>query len=127
MSDFSFSSIRSDAHTLILGLGLTGAAAARWCARHGAPLRILDTREAPGGLDALRQELGEAEVDYRLGARHFDDDVLQGVGSIVLSPGLSPRDEPVAGLLALAIAMGTIAGHAFKVARANPIHALRYE
>ena len=26
-----------------------------------------------------------------------------------------------------AIALGTIAGHAFKVARANPIHALRYE
>ena len=30
-------------------------------------------------------------------------------------------------LLALAIAIGTIAGHAIKVARANPIHALRYE
>ena len=30
-------------------------------------------------------------------------------------------------LLALVIAVGTIAGHAFKVARANPIHALRYE
>jgi putative ABC transport system permease protein len=33
----------------------------------------------------------------------------------------------LAGLLALVIALGTIAGHAFKVARANPIHALRYE
>jgi putative ABC transport system permease protein len=33
----------------------------------------------------------------------------------------------LAGLLALAIAIGTISGHAFKVARANPIHALRYE
>ncbi|HYD14547.1 MAG TPA: ABC transporter permease [Allosphingosinicella sp.] len=33
----------------------------------------------------------------------------------------------VAGLLALAIAIGTIAGHALKVARTNPIHALRYE
>jgi putative ABC transport system permease protein len=32
-----------------------------------------------------------------------------------------------AGALALAIAIGTIAGHAFKVARSNPIHALRYE
>jgi putative ABC transport system permease protein len=29
--------------------------------------------------------------------------------------------------VALAIAVGTIAGHAIKVARANPIHALRYE
>ena len=33
----------------------------------------------------------------------------------------------LAGLLALMIAIGTIAGHAFRVARANPILALRYE
>ncbi|MFC3711871.1 FtsX-like permease family protein [Sphingoaurantiacus capsulatus] len=32
-----------------------------------------------------------------------------------------------AGLLAMVIAAGTIVGHALKVARANPIHALRYE
>jgi putative ABC transport system permease protein len=40
---------------------------------------------------------------------------------------LGPTPFVIAGLLALAIAIGTIAGHAFKVARANPIHALRYE
>jgi putative ABC transport system permease protein len=41
--------------------------------------------------------------------------------------GLGPTPFLLAGFLALAIALGTIAGHAFKVARANPIHALRYE
>jgi putative ABC transport system permease protein len=40
---------------------------------------------------------------------------------------LGPTPFLLAGALALAIALGTIAGHAFKVARANPIHALRYE
>ena len=40
---------------------------------------------------------------------------------------LGPTPFLLAGVLALAIAIGTIAGHAFKVARANPIHALRYE
>ncbi|HYI03914.1 MAG TPA: FtsX-like permease family protein, partial [Reyranella sp.] len=40
---------------------------------------------------------------------------------------LGPTPFLLAGLLALAIAVGTIAGHAIKVARANPIHALRYE
>jgi putative ABC transport system permease protein len=30
-------------------------------------------------------------------------------------------------MIALAIAIVTVAGHALKVARANPIHALRYE
>ena len=41
--------------------------------------------------------------------------------------GLGPTPFLLAGLLALAIALGTIASHAFKVARANPIQALRYE
>jgi putative ABC transport system permease protein len=40
---------------------------------------------------------------------------------------LGPAPFLLAGFLALAIALGTIAGHALKVARANPIHALRYE
>jgi putative ABC transport system permease protein len=34
---------------------------------------------------------------------------------------------PVAGLIALIIAWATVAGHAARVARSNPIHALRYE
>ncbi|HMJ94078.1 MAG TPA: FtsX-like permease family protein, partial [Allosphingosinicella sp.] len=40
---------------------------------------------------------------------------------------LGPTPFLLAGALALAIAIGTIAGHALRVARANPIHALRYE
>jgi putative ABC transport system permease protein len=40
---------------------------------------------------------------------------------------LTPLPFILAGVVALGIAIGTIAGHALKVARANPIHALRYE
>jgi putative ABC transport system permease protein len=40
---------------------------------------------------------------------------------------LGPTPFLLAGGLALAIAVGTVAGHAFRVARSNPIHALRYE
>jgi putative ABC transport system permease protein len=40
---------------------------------------------------------------------------------------LGPGPFVLAGLIALAIATSTIAGHAIKVARTNPIHALRYE
>jgi putative ABC transport system permease protein len=40
---------------------------------------------------------------------------------------LTPGPFLLAGLLALGIAVGTVAGHAMKVARQNPIHALRYE
>ena len=40
---------------------------------------------------------------------------------------LGPTPFVLAGAMAFAIAIGTIAGHAFRVARSNPIHALRYE
>ena len=40
---------------------------------------------------------------------------------------LGPGPFLLAGLLAFVIAIGTIAGHALRVARTNPIHALRYE
>jgi putative ABC transport system permease protein len=40
---------------------------------------------------------------------------------------LTPGPFVMAGLIAFAIAIGTIAGHAIKVARTNPINALRYE
>ena len=40
---------------------------------------------------------------------------------------LGPTPFAVAGLIALGIAVGTIAGHAVRVARTNPIVALRYE
>ena len=40
---------------------------------------------------------------------------------------LNPAWFVAAGIAALAIATGTIIGHALRVARTNPIHALRYE
>jgi putative ABC transport system permease protein len=40
---------------------------------------------------------------------------------------LGPTPFVAAALVALTIAIVTVVGHAFKVARANPIHALRYE
>ena len=40
---------------------------------------------------------------------------------------LTPIPFIVAAAVALGIAVGTVVGHAVKVARANPIHALRYE
>lgn len=92
---------------LILGLGETGVAAARWCARQGAALRVADTRAEPGGLDALREALAQADVQYRLGCgQAFDPDLLDGVRQIVLSPGLAPGQAPALDLLTEAAARG---------------------
>jgi putative ABC transport system permease protein len=46
----------------------------------------------------------------------FDERIALGPGPFIL-----------AALIALGIAVATVIGHAVKVARANPIHALRYE
>ncbi|HEY0044783.1 MAG TPA: ABC transporter permease [Allosphingosinicella sp.] len=51
-------------------------------------------------------------------------DWLNGFDSRI---ALGPTPFLLAGLLALVIALGTIASHALRVARANPINALRYE
>ncbi len=99
---------RADAPlVLILGLGETGVAAARWCARLGARLRVADTRAEPGGLAALRESLAQSEVEYRLGCdESFDTALLDGVNQVVLSPGLAPSQAPAAELLREAEARG---------------------
>jgi putative ABC transport system permease protein len=40
---------------------------------------------------------------------------------------LTPFPFVVAGMIALLIAVTTVAGHAFRVARTSPVRALRYE
>ena len=70
---------------LVLGLGESGLAMARWCARQGALVRVADTRAAPPGLDALRRAAPTAE--FRHG--EFDDALLQGIDLLALSPGLA--------------------------------------
>ena len=99
---------RADAPlVLILGLGETGVAAARWCARQGAALRVADTRAEPGGLAAVRAALADAQVDYRLGCGEaFDAALLDGVSQLVLSPGLAPGQAPARDLLEQAAARG---------------------
>lgn len=104
MNVFDFPSVRRDGLTLILGLGETGVAAALWCAQRGAALRVLDTRDHPAGLDALRDQV--KNVEYRFGSDVMTVDALEGVHTIVLSPGLYPREAPVAGFLAQAREMG---------------------
>ncbi|HUH60529.1 MAG TPA: UDP-N-acetylmuramoyl-L-alanine--D-glutamate ligase [Candidimonas sp.] len=106
MNTMRFPSVRTDGLTLILGLGETGVAAALWCAQHGAHLRVLDTRREPGGLAALRESLDDARVAYHLGADAFRPEALDGVHTIVISPGLSPDQEPVKSLLAVALERG---------------------
>ncbi len=79
-----------DQHVLILGLGASGLAMARWCARAGAQLTVADTRAEPPGLAALQQEWpGVRFVSGPLSA-----ELVTGtpVRAVLRSPGLSPAD-----------------------------------
>ena len=73
---------------LILGLGQSGLAMARWCARAGARVTIADTREAPLNLEGLHAEL--PGVKFIGGA--FTDQLIAGseIRAVFVSPGLSP-------------------------------------
>src|SRR5690625_3342723 len=91
---------------LILGLGQSGAAAARWCARQGHALRLADTRCHPPQLEALQAELADAKPQWVLGPEALNPAVLDQVDALVVSPGLAPTDPALAKLLAEAEVQG---------------------
>ncbi|HZV54660.1 MAG TPA: UDP-N-acetylmuramoyl-L-alanine--D-glutamate ligase [Rhodocyclaceae bacterium] len=76
-------------HILILGLGESGLAMARWCARQGARVRVLDTRAEPPYLTELRRQVPAAEFVSGSMNESFDKRLLAGVDLLALSPGLS--------------------------------------
>ena len=91
-----------DCPVLVLGLGESGLAMARWCARHGAVVQVWDSRVAPPHADALRTDLPQV----RLFSGELGDRVPEGVKLVLKSPGLAPHDARIAPLLAAARATG---------------------
>ena len=96
-----------DKHVLVLGLGTSGMALARWCARCGARVTVADTRAAPPQLEMLRNTLPEvtfvhSEMSADLFASATFDMVLK-------SPGLSPAS--IAGVVDAAEARGIARGN----------------
>ncbi|SFD85894.1 UDP-N-acetylmuramoyl-L-alanine--D-glutamate ligase [Paracidovorax konjaci] len=92
---------------LVLGLGASGLAMARWCVRCGAnEVTVADTREAPPQLAMLQAEL--PQVRFVPGA--FDAALVQGRGlhAVYRSPGLSP--DVVAPVFVAASAEGIATG-----------------
>ena len=89
-------------HVLILGLGASGLAMARWCAHAGANVTVADTRAAPPQLAALQAEW----PSVRFVAGPLSADLVQGtsVRAVFRSPGLAP--DVVAPVVDAAQAMG---------------------
>ena len=89
---------------LVLGLGESGAAMVRWCVAQGAQVSVADTRSL--------EQLSEGAKKYHLAVKDLGvkeihlgglpAELLNGVGVIAISPGLSPLQEPVQSFLAVA-------------------------
>jgi UDP-N-acetylmuramoylalanine--D-glutamate ligase len=89
---------------LILGLGESGIAMAKWCLRHGAQTRLVDTRERNTLNEKQRAQLSELEFaglkDMHFGS--WNTSLLDQIDVIGISPGLSPIAEPAQSILAAA-------------------------
>jgi len=93
-----------DITVLVLGLGESGLAMARWSARCGATVRVWDSRETPPNAAAL--------VEHVPGAKLFTgalpDEAIEGVQLVLKSPGLAPTDERIAPAIARAADAGAL-------------------
>ncbi len=75
------------ASTLIAGMGVTGISCARFLHRQNIPFRVIDSRDQPPQLRLFEQEFAGSEII----TGGFDNQALQGVRNLVLSPGIDLR------------------------------------
>jgi UDP-N-acetylmuramoylalanine--D-glutamate ligase len=87
---------------LILGLGESGYAMAKWCLRNAAKVSLADTRDREKLNE--RQKAWLADLEFAgLKDAYFgplDKISLEKIDVIGISPGLSPLQEPIASFLA---------------------------
>lgn len=75
---------------LVVGLGESGLAMAKWLDRHGAAVRVADSRETPPNVEELKTAVPDAE----LVTGPFSGRILKGIDVIALSPGV-PLTTPL--------------------------------
>jgi UDP-N-acetylmuramoylalanine--D-glutamate ligase len=86
----------AEAYTLVVGLGQTGLACARFLAARGEVFVVADSRMHPPGIEELRGEL--PQVPFYLGP--FQQELFQQAARLVLSPGIAPQEPMVAAAVA---------------------------
>ena len=83
---------QNDKRALVVGLGLSGLSSARWLARQGYAVQVVDSRAQPPGLSALHAEL--PEVTVHVGG--FEPSLFRDPGLLVVSPGISLHEPTIA-------------------------------
>lgn len=77
----------SNRRVLVIGLGRTGVATARFCAGEGGEVVIVDEKQGKELGDALTA-ISDIPVELKLGSR--DDEIVSTVDLVVPSPGVPP-------------------------------------
>ncbi len=85
--------------TLVLGLGQTGLACARFLAKQGERFAVADSRDMPPGIDELKRDFPEVECH----CGKFDEALLLSAERLLLSPGVAPQHPAIAVAIAAGI------------------------
>ena len=91
--------IIEDKRWLVLGLGDTGLSLTRWLHRHGARVRVADTRDNPPHATKLARDLAGAD----LVTGPYQSSTFTDVDGIAISPGVSSREPLIAAAAARGI------------------------
>jgi UDP-N-acetylmuramoylalanine--D-glutamate ligase len=83
-----FSHLRLQEYTVIMGMGKTGTACARFLAQHQVKVVVMDNRIEPPGLSTLQQS--SFPITCLTGC--FDAEQLAQATEIIISPGISQRE-----------------------------------
>jgi UDP-N-acetylmuramoylalanine--D-glutamate ligase len=83
-------------HCIVVGLGDTGLATARWLIGKGARVTVADSRVAPPNLSNLQAEF--PQIDLRLGS--FNVDTFADADLLVTSPGVPLATPEIAAAIA---------------------------
>ena len=78
---------------LVLGLGESGLAMARWLAHHKAFVRVADTRQSPPNSAVWEEEVQKAGLKTEFIGGPFTEDLLTGMDFVAISPGLVPHTD----------------------------------
>lgn len=81
-----------EAFDLIIGLGITGQSCVRYLAAQGMPVRALDTRAQPPGLDAWRKQFPDVPVH----TGGYREDWLEQARRLLVSPGIALSTPEIA-------------------------------
>jgi len=95
MTESKYTKSDYEHRTLIIGLGKTGLSCARFLAKQGVPFIVMDDREQPPELPALREQFPDTEL--LLGG--FDTTVMESCNQIIISPGVSLYDPEIAKII----------------------------